>query len=115
MDIKLNKNIITASIVNIIFNLKINLNQCYKVILASLLLSALSAIGLLNFKWGIFQHQLPIKKFQKFSYWTRVYLKTHFDASYILGGILDKRSRGWYFAVWEKAPGRHHYLCLASW
>ena len=50
MDIKLNKNIITASIVNIIFNLKINLNQCYQVILASLLLSALSAIGLLNFK-----------------------------------------------------------------
>ena len=89
MDIKLNKNIITASIVNIIFNLKNNLNQCYKVILASLLLSALSAIGLLNFKWGIFQHQLPIKKFQKFSSWTRVYLKTHFDASYILGGILD--------------------------
>ena len=64
MDIKLNKNII---IVNIIFNLKINPKRSDQVILASLLLSALSAIGLLNFKWGIFQHQLPIKKFQEFS------------------------------------------------
>ena len=55
MDIKLNKNIITAIIVNIIFNLKINPKRSDQVILASLLLSALSAIGLLNFKWGIFQ------------------------------------------------------------
>ena len=61
MDIKLNKNIITASIVNIIFNRKINLNQCYKVILASLLLSALSAIGLLNFKWGIFSTSYQLR------------------------------------------------------
>ena len=107
MDIKLNKNIITASIVNIIFNRKINLNQCYKVILASLLLSALSAIGLLNFKWGIFQHQLPIKKFQEFSFWTLVYLKINNTPRCLIytgKRIGYKRSRGWYFAVWEKGP-----------
>ena len=60
-------NLIKAITVNSIFNLKMNTKQCDQVILASLLLSALSAIGLLNFKWVFFQHQLPIKKFQEFS------------------------------------------------
>ena len=61
MDIKLNKNIITAIIVNIIFNLKINPKRSDQVILASLLLSALSAIGLLNFKWGIFSTSYQLR------------------------------------------------------
>ena len=61
MDIKLNKNIITAIIVNIIFNLKINPKRWNQVILASLLLSALSAIGLLNFKWGIFSTSYQLR------------------------------------------------------
>ena len=61
MDIKLNKNIITAIIVNIIFHLKINPKRSDQVILASLLLSALSAIGLLNFKWGIFSTSYQLR------------------------------------------------------